>query len=195
MFGMSDGSEYAILVVLLPLIPAFLIFLVFPKSDMAAQGPLQGLSIRAGGAFGAYLIVLLVLISWVSFSEIHKMPRAWTVLANVVVKDESGKVIPPSQLDERGLNVQLEPKYVDAEVRKNGLRMAVTLLEQPDGKIPKIKITYRNGNATLNLNDLEDGVKAERNDRRNVYTIRTPLEIVQTASTTFGAPEDEAASE
>ena len=63
MFGMNDASEFAFLVVLLPLLPAILIFLMFPKTEMVAQGPLQGLSIRAGGAFGAYLIVLLVLMT------------------------------------------------------------------------------------------------------------------------------------
>ena len=44
------GFPYA-LWVLLPLIPSILIFLIFPNSTVMAQGPLAGLTVRAGGAF------------------------------------------------------------------------------------------------------------------------------------------------
>src|SRR5258707_15225279 len=46
--------------VLLPLAPAVLIYWLFPNTPVAVSGPLSGLTGRAGGAFGAYLGVLLL---------------------------------------------------------------------------------------------------------------------------------------
>ena len=49
-----------ILWVLLPLAPAVLIYWLFPNTPVAVSGPLSGLTVRTGGAFGAYLVVLLL---------------------------------------------------------------------------------------------------------------------------------------
>lgn len=43
--------------VLLPLIPAILIYKLFPSSTVAVNGPFAGLTVKAGGAFAGYLIV------------------------------------------------------------------------------------------------------------------------------------------
>ena len=48
--------------VLLPLIPAILIYWLFPDNKVAVTGPLAGLKVNASGAFAAYLIVFLVVI-------------------------------------------------------------------------------------------------------------------------------------
>ena len=42
-----------ILWVLLPLAPAVLIYWLFPNTPVAVSGPLSGLTVRTGGAFGA----------------------------------------------------------------------------------------------------------------------------------------------
>lgn len=52
------------LVLLLPVLPAILIFLVIPGSRAEGQGPFQGLKVKVGGGFGAYLITAL-LAFWV----------------------------------------------------------------------------------------------------------------------------------
>jgi hypothetical protein len=43
--------------VLLPLLPAILTFRLFPQTSVAVSGPFANLTVRAGGAFAAYLIV------------------------------------------------------------------------------------------------------------------------------------------
>src|SRR6266404_1962451 len=43
--------------VLLPLIPAVLIYRLFPNTSVAVSGPLASLTVRAGGAFAGYLAV------------------------------------------------------------------------------------------------------------------------------------------
>jgi hypothetical protein len=177
MFGMSDASEFAILIVLLPMVPAILIFLVFPKTDMVAQGPLQGLSIRAGGAFGAYLVVLLVLIGWMSSSDIFKATRSWRVMADVVIKNKEGRVVDARALDKDALSVSYVPASHETYLQRNKFRIYVTATEI-NGAIPTMTITYSGvGNATLNLDDLDDGVKVSRDDIRNRYKVLTPLVI------------------
>src|SRR5260370_5320102 len=46
--------------VLLPLAPAVLIYWLFPNTPVTLSGPLSGLTVRTGAAFGAYLVVLLL---------------------------------------------------------------------------------------------------------------------------------------
>jgi len=59
-----DPSTESILVlalwVLLPLVPSTIIYKVFPDTQVVTSGPLSGLTVRASGAFAAYLIILLI---------------------------------------------------------------------------------------------------------------------------------------
>jgi hypothetical protein len=45
---------------LLPLIPAVIIFRLFPSTEVGLEGPLQGLTINATGAFAAYVVTVLL---------------------------------------------------------------------------------------------------------------------------------------
>ena len=45
---------------MLPLIPAIVIYLLFPKTEVVASGPLKGFKINTSGAFAAYFILLLM---------------------------------------------------------------------------------------------------------------------------------------
>jgi hypothetical protein len=46
----------------LPLLPAILIYRLFPDTAVAVSGPLAKLTFKATGAFGAYLIVFFTII-------------------------------------------------------------------------------------------------------------------------------------
>src|SRR5262249_1973110 len=52
--------------VALPLVPAILIYRYFPNTQVAASGPLAGLTVKASGAFAAYLVVFLLIFGLVS---------------------------------------------------------------------------------------------------------------------------------
>src|SRR5215469_5170360 len=52
--------------VLLPLVPAILIYRLFPNTPVVAAGPLAGLRTNASGAFAAYLIVFVITFFLVS---------------------------------------------------------------------------------------------------------------------------------
>ena len=47
-----------VLYVLLPIIPAVVIFWLFPDSKVWVSGPLQNLTLKATGAFGAYIVTV-----------------------------------------------------------------------------------------------------------------------------------------
>lgn len=49
-----------LLYVLLPLIPAILIFRLFPETKVAVSGPLQNLTVKTTGAFAAYVVTTLL---------------------------------------------------------------------------------------------------------------------------------------
>jgi hypothetical protein len=65
-------------IVLLPLIPAYLLFKALPSSG-TVEGPLAGLKVKLGGAFGGY-VALTVFIS-VTFGGdlLHPAYRTWRV--------------------------------------------------------------------------------------------------------------------
>ncbi len=47
-----------VLYVLLPLIPAVVTFWLFPEGTVAVEGPLQNLTVKATGAFAAYVVTV-----------------------------------------------------------------------------------------------------------------------------------------
>lgn len=51
----------ALIVLFAPLIPATFLFLVFPDNKVALAGPFAKLSVRASGAFAAYLILVVLM--------------------------------------------------------------------------------------------------------------------------------------
>src|ERR1700678_2658876 len=49
-----------VLYILLPMIPAILIFKNFPEAKVTVSGPLQNLTVNATGAFAAYIVIVLL---------------------------------------------------------------------------------------------------------------------------------------
>ncbi len=70
-------------VVLLPLIPAYILFKFLPASEAGAQGPYSGLTLKLKGAFAGYFVVLLAVMSF-----FHTLPsnedEIWTIKGKVV---------------------------------------------------------------------------------------------------------------
>jgi hypothetical protein len=50
---------YAI-AILLPMVPAIVVFRLFPETKVSASGKLSQISFKAGGAFGAYIVVAVL---------------------------------------------------------------------------------------------------------------------------------------
>src|ERR1700730_17025060 len=61
--AISLSAILFILWVIVPLVPAVLIYRLFPNNPLVVSGPLAGLTVKTGGAFGAYLLIF-VLTAW-----------------------------------------------------------------------------------------------------------------------------------
>jgi hypothetical protein len=82
--------------VALPLMPAILIYRYFPDTQVAASGPLAGLSVKASGAFAAYLVVFLLMFAMVNpIKDVigSGMRPFWEIRGKVKLVDENGKPI------------------------------------------------------------------------------------------------------
>lgn len=58
-----------VLYLLIPIIPATILFLVFPKSTASGEGTISKLKYKVGGAFAGYVIVLLIFNETFSFAK------------------------------------------------------------------------------------------------------------------------------
>ncbi len=97
-------------VVLLPVVPAYLLFKALPSSAQVT-GPLQGLTLKLGGAFAGYFAVLLVII--LNLSKLLPPPvyQVWQVEGNVTddknvpfefLNEPDFQLSPPHFIPERG---------------------------------------------------------------------------------------------
>lgn len=105
--------------VTIPLLPAWLTFRITPKQRLGLKGPFQGLTLQTGGAFTAYLIVLMVTSTFVreiGRGVIGQMlaDDAWTVRANYSTWNSQGRRDAP---DLTGATVNMDPKpyNIDAD--------------------------------------------------------------------------------
>ena len=99
--------------VLLPLIPAVLIYRLFPDTPIGISGILQGLKINAGGAFAGYLIVLLVIKPWVSEAYIDVgglLHPAWTITGSLRLIDKHGAVAHPGDAFFQKIGIRTQPE-------------------------------------------------------------------------------------
>jgi hypothetical protein len=97
--------------VLLPLVPAILIYWLFPNTAVAVSGPLASLTVRASGAFAAYLAVFLVTYPLVQRTEqtIGGFQHPfWKITGQVKLLDNDGQEM-QSQDPLKRIVVRTEP--------------------------------------------------------------------------------------
>jgi hypothetical protein len=124
--------------VLLPLLPAIIIYRLFPESFTELVGKVAGYTIKAGGAFAAYLAVVVM-----TYTQIDKINEAiysykhqfWTAIGQVQLVDAQGKMIKADNLIDHLIVVtRPEPNSVD----KYQLRLK--LMEDPNLPLVVLKI-------------------------------------------------------
>jgi len=108
---MRVDCVYMLLILLLPLLPAFVLFRFLPSSS-DVQGPFKGLTVKLGGAFAGYF--LTVLLSWQVAGSLLAPTWSdnWNVVARITFNDGDHRspsealviVNPPSpNIDSSGL--------------------------------------------------------------------------------------------
>lgn len=125
---MRIDCVYMLLILLLPIVPAFVLFRFLPSSANA-EGPFKGLTIKLGGAFAGYIVT--VLLSWqVAESLLEPMwSDNWNVVAQIAFDTESGNHPPPTQAV-----VLVKPPIADIET-SGSLEMMVPIPRVHSGSI------------------------------------------------------------
>ncbi len=141
---------YYVLWVCVPMIPAVLIYALFPKEPIAVKGPLGALTISATGAFAAYVIVFALAYPIVSKSEdaLAGMIRPiWSISAKVKLVDEAGNEANPAWLS--GLVVELKPDFYNT-----ANQYVNVLVPEVGGTLPNVVLRVPNfGSEVINMSD------------------------------------------
>ena len=124
--------------VILPLLPAILIYRLFPNTVVAVTGPLANLTVRAGGAFGAYLIVFLA-----TYQLVDSMKETiggfehpfWTVTGKLKLIDQAGNEVTAANLINK-LQIHSDPEPYNND---DGI-INLTIIEESDGTFPILKM-------------------------------------------------------
>jgi hypothetical protein len=120
-------------VVLLPLVPAYILFKFLP-SEAGADGPYSGLTLKLKGAFAGYFIVLLAVMSF-----FHTLPsnedEIWTI---------KGRVAAPGIENVEDLRVSFVPDQSQHKTPDLAFKMRVMVPRNAQGKLdfPDIVIEH-----------------------------------------------------
>lgn len=171
------------LFVLIPIIPAALLYRWFPDTKVSAKGVLSKFNINSSGAFAAYLVTVLVgyfviaPINEAILGQVKTPSAVWTVRGNLQLQDKQGiKIEKPSLFDR--LCFDFSPEFL---VQKNG-NMKLKIPEWETGQIPGYLITaYVDGfgQETINLSKLMDSGDAEVDHDQHLIKLKAPV-IVRT---------------
>ena len=134
--------------VILPLIPAVLIYWLFPNAAVSIRGILvPGLTIKAGGAFAAYLTVLLVIKPWVDEAYIDIggwLHPAWTITGALRLIDKNGTLAHPGDAFFQKIRPKTQP-----EMNSFGdPTFTITIPEGPRG-IPQVFLVVQDYNVSV----------------------------------------------
>jgi hypothetical protein len=107
------------LYVLLPIVPAVVIFRLFPNTSLALSGPLQNLTLNTTGAFGAYIVTVLLGFSLVSRIDDRIQETmgdvtspTWQVITSIELRDKDGREIKKPESLIRDLKVLFDPELM-----------------------------------------------------------------------------------
>jgi hypothetical protein len=159
------------LYVLLPLIPSIIIYKMFPETRVTAEGSISNWKIRAGGAFAAYLTV--VLLGYTPFARTQGIidgmsACTWTIHGQVMLKDKDGQTVPGYTLI-KTLDVKLNPETI----RKNN-QIVDVLIPSQGVKVPNSTLIFtipNFGEETIDLQNPHYRFKGpDPHDRRIDFT-------------------------
>jgi len=119
------GLLLYLIYVLVPLIPAILIYKIFPETKVGTEGLLGQLKINATGAFAAYLVVIVV--GYFIIQNIQKLINAssvdntaWFVKSNVVLLEKQGDVfVKSTKMTDDSVRMRLDVKASPDYSQKN----------------------------------------------------------------------------
>ena len=164
--------------VLLPLAPAVLIYWLFPNTPVTVSGPLSGLTVRAGGAFGAYLVVLLLTygqLRTINQSIAMLESQFWNVRGTVQLVDSKARPIDSPDLLQKYMVVTKPDTHM---FDKYEIRLRI--VQEMDGSLPitVIKIPEFGEHRIM-------WASGKKDEFKRTITFTAPLKIQQESSTSI----------
>jgi hypothetical protein len=165
--------------VLVPLVPAVIIYLLFPTSDTKTEWKILGIALRAGGASGFYFAILG--LAYFKFleptSEYIKSSQQpyWIVDAPIMFLDADKNVINSKSSLE---HLIVEPFAY--HFKKTGeMRYLVTLkFAELKGEVPdNIRLIFPEGEGFIDLKKLKSKDNTNFNQKKIDLTKEKPIEI------------------
>jgi hypothetical protein len=123
--------------VILPLIPAVIIYRLFPNTTVAVNGPLANLTVRASGAFAAYLIVFAATYFFI-VKQTEEVIVAfqhpfWTIKGHIELVDKEGKKVTAESLLDK-MRVRTDPD----QFKVQSYRVQLNIPEIQGGDLPGV---------------------------------------------------------
>ena len=162
--------------ILLPLVPAVMIYLIFPNTQTSLGGPFSGLTLKSSGAFSAYFVVLLASYPvWSSQAEDMRalMRPTWEITGEVKVLNERGQEIDYPVGKDSPLSISLKPELSEID----GKEFSIFVPER-ENSVPRIVIHYRDfGAFSIDPDRPPPGVEVAVDKSNHRIAIRSPLVI------------------
>lgn len=120
MWNSIEGLVYLALIgilalwFLLPLVPAILLYWLFPNSTISATGVLANFKINATGAFGGYLVLFATMMPFVKPAEDYVgnfVHACWTITGRLRIVDANNTDMHSSSLF-RAIRVRTAPEMI-----------------------------------------------------------------------------------
>lgn len=170
------SSILLILITCLPLIPAALIYRLFPKTSIKIKGPFRGLTLNASGAFAAYILILMMIYP-LALKNYHLISSfyypTWHLEANMLFYDKEGNQQKFRSKDEQ-INVLLIPETYQVS---NGTARILVPWKSGE-KLPFIKIEVPGwGEGELNISNMTEGQNYTIDNFKKSIHISDPLII------------------
>lgn len=163
---------------MLPLVPSIVIYKLFPDSKVTAEGEVSMVKFKAGGAFGAYIVTVLIGFSLIPLIR-DALPEAsgettWTVKARLELRDAEDRPITHAALLER-VKVSISPETV---TNSNG--HLIVKIPGGDGEAwphPLMTLESKNfGTQSVDLTTLRQE-DLEMDEKNHVLRIKEPIII------------------
>jgi hypothetical protein len=167
-----------ILWVLLPLAPAVLIYWLFPNTPVAVSGPLSGLTVRTGGAFGAYLVVLLLTygqLRTINQSIAMLESQFWNVRGTVQLVDSKARPFDSPDLLQKYMVVTKPDTHMFDKYE-----IKLRIVQEMDGSLPitVIKIPEFGEHRIM-------WASGKKDEFKRTITFTAPFKIQQESSTSI----------
>ncbi|HPQ43802.1 MAG TPA: hypothetical protein PKZ42_06185 [Syntrophales bacterium] len=78
---------YVVVTVILPILPAYILYKTLPAGKSIVRGPFKGLNIQLTGAFAGYFLIILTVFGFIEL-RVRERCQIWQVTGYVVLEDD-----------------------------------------------------------------------------------------------------------